>query len=159
MPGNNDEMRCYQNPGAILRVIEIMGLYPLLLLGASIYHGTLTKTFWLPITIFVFLFLFWYASRWGNFIVVRRDKQVLEASNYFFRTKSILIKSIVSIGTRSAFAGSAIEMEITYLKPGGKKKVLGFGTKNLLNRADLQKILSALVEINPKLHIPAELRG
>jgi hypothetical protein len=158
MTTNNDEIRCYQDPRIIVRVIEIVALYPLLLLGAAAYNGHFLQVLWLPVLIFALLFLFWYTARWGTYILVNKNKKILQASNYFFRTKPILVESIVSIDTRSAFAGAATEIEISYVKPDGKKTVLGYGARNFLNSDDLRKILETLVDINPKLHIPLELR-
>jgi hypothetical protein len=55
------------------------------------------------------------------------------------------------------FAGAATEVEITYRKPNGREKTVGYGTTTFLNPKELRRVLDALVKINPSVHIPHEL--
>jgi hypothetical protein len=55
------------------------------------------------------------------------------------------------------FAGAAAEIEITYRQSDGRKKTVGYGTKNFLDPKDLKRVLDALVTINRGLRVPNEL--
>lgn len=55
------------------------------------------------------------------------------------------------------FVGATTEIEITYRLPSGRQHTVGYGTTNFLNPTDLQKVLDALVDINPSLRLPHEL--
>jgi hypothetical protein len=79
------------------------------------------------------------------------------ASNFFIRTRPILIDSITHIGTRGMFVGAATEIEITYRQLDGTKKIVGYGTKNFLDPKDLKRVFDALITINPSLRVPIEL--
>jgi len=103
--------------------------------------------------------LLWVASRYGTFIAVDPDSKTLRAANFFIPTKSIPIASITHIGTRGMFVGAVTEIEITYREPDGRRKTVGYGTKNFLDRKDLKGVFDALVTINPNLHVPNELIG
>ena len=49
-------------------------------------------------------------------------------------------------------------MEITYRTVEGRLTKVGVGAKETLDKLDFQKILDSIIEINPNLHIPPELR-
>ena len=49
-------------------------------------------------------------------------------------------------------------MKITFQTIDGKKRTVGVGAKQTLDKVQFQKILDALVNINPSLQIPPELR-
>jgi hypothetical protein len=53
--------------------------------------------------------------------------------------------------------GGLTVMTVTYVLPNGKKKMVNAGGKESLD-SNFQKILDAIVEINPSLRIPPELR-
>jgi hypothetical protein len=153
-----DEIRCYGKPKALKGIVLIMLLYPTILSIVSISNGRFFKVFWLPALIFFLIWLFWYTSRWGTYVVVNTRRETLSASNFFIKMKEIPIAAITRIGTRGMFVGAATIVEITYIKPNGKKQTLGYSTTNYLDHANLKKVLEALVSINPKLTIPPELR-
>ncbi len=54
--------------------------------------------------------------------------------------------------------GSWTVMEITYRTVEGRLTKVGVGAKETLDKLDFQKILDSIIEINPNLHIPPELR-
>jgi len=92
-----------------------------------------------------------------HLIAVDPETKTLRASNLFIPTKRIAIDSITHIGTRGMFVGAATEIEITYRQSDGRKKTVGYGTKNFLDPKDLKRFFDALIRINPGLRIPNEL--
>jgi hypothetical protein len=155
----NKEIRCYGNNRVANGLIGIMvGGFSVMLL-AGVVVGNYYVSVVLGVCIYPLLWLLWYASRRGTFIVVDLGRRTLQGSNCFIRTRRIPIKAITRIGTRGMFAGAATEIEIIYREPNGREKTVGYGTTNFLDHQDLQKLLDAIVAINPLLHIPSELRN
>lgn len=155
---NDNEIRCYGNPKIINGFIGVMAAYPVAMIVVSIFNGRLVKVWPLIALISLALWLWWIASRKGTFIVVDRNRKTLQASNFFIRTRRVPIEAITRIGTRGMFVGAATEIEITYRKPNGRERTLGYGTMTFLNPADLHTILDALIAINSTLRLPPELR-
>ncbi len=155
---NDKEIKCYGNQKFVNGSIVALSIFPLIMLIVSITDGDFLRVLPVVASIFAALGLFWYASQKGTFIAVDLDNKTLRASNWFIKTNSIPVNTITHIGTRGMFAGTATEIEITYIKSDGKKRTIGYGTKNFLNPPDLQKILKALVTINPELEMPSELQ-
>jgi len=155
---SGDEIRCHGNPRALKGLVLLMLLYPIILTIVSVSNGRFFKVFWLPALVLFLIWLFWYTSRWGTYVAVNTRRETLYASNFFVKMREIPIAAITRIGTRGMFVGEATIVEITYIKPIGKKQTLGYSTTNYLDHANLKKILEALVSINPKLTIPPELR-
>ena len=153
-----EEIRCYGKPRALKGLVLIMLPYPIIVTIVSISNGRFFQVFWLPALVFFLIWLFWYASRRGTYIVVNTAGKTLSASNFFIKAKEIPIASITCISTRGMYVGAATLIQITYEKPDGRKQTLGYSTTNYLDHANLKKILQALVSINPKLTIPPELR-
>jgi hypothetical protein len=151
------EIRCYGNQRVANGLVAVMAIYPLVFILVSLSNGRFLSVWWLPLLMFIGLGLIWVASRRGTFIVVDLNRKTLHASNFFIRTRSIPIESITHIGTRGMFVGAATEIEITYRKPDGRKKTIGYGTTNFLNPKDLKRVFDALLEINPSLRLPHEL--
>jgi len=126
------------------------------LIAAS--NGRFLKTLAIFLLIYAALALIWYAQRRSTYIAVNFKKESLDAvATFFLPRRSIPIASIVHIGTRGMFAGGLTVMAVTYILPNGRKKTVNVGGKESLDQ-NFGKILDALVAINPKLDIPAELR-
>jgi hypothetical protein len=128
------------------------------MLLAGILVGNFTRVLSLAAFVYPAIWLLWTASRRGTFIVINLNKKTLQGSNFFIKTTPIPIETITHIGTRGMFGGAATEVEITYTTPNGQKMTIGYGARNVLNPPELQKILKALVTINPALQIPSELQ-
>jgi hypothetical protein len=151
------EIRCYGNPRVINGFAGVMAIYPVVAIFVSVLNGRVFLVSWLPFVFLIGIFQLWYASLHGTFIGVDLDSELLIASNWFIRTKPVPIGSITRLGTRGMFAGAATEVEITYRKPSGREKTVGYGTTTFLNPKELRRVLDALVKINPSVHIPHEL--
>ncbi len=151
------EIRCYGNPKVAngLMLVITAGLSLMVISGIALenYASALT----VGAIGYSAISLVWIGSRRGTFIAVDPERKTLEASNFFIPTKTIPIGSITHIGTRGMFVGAATEIEITYRKPDGIKKTIGYGTTNFLNLKDLKRVFDALLEINPSLRLPHEL--
>src|ERR1700724_1913690 len=107
-----------------------MALYPLILILVSLTNGRFLSVWWLPFLFLVGLALLWVASLNGTFIAVDLHDKTLRASNFFIPTRRMPIESITHIGTRGMFVGAATEIEVTYGRPDGSQKTIGYGTKN-----------------------------
>jgi hypothetical protein len=154
----NKEIRCYGNHRVANGLVGLMaGGFSLMILGGLLVGNYFVALLFGSI-VYPALFLLWYALRRGSFIAVDLDLKTLQASNFFIRTRGIPISSITRIDTRGIFAGAATLIEVTYRRPNGPEKTVGYGTTNFLNHADLRKLLDAIVDINSHLRIPSELR-
>ena len=151
------EIRCYGNPRVVNGFAGVMALYPVIAIFVSVVNGRFLLVWWLPLVFLIGIFLFWYASLRGTFIGVDLDRELLIASNWFIRTKPVPIGSITRLGTRGMFAGAATEIEITYRKPNGREKTVGYGTTAFLNPKELRRVVAALLRINSSLRLPNEL--
>jgi hypothetical protein len=153
------EIKCYGKAKVANGLIGVMaGEFTIMFLSGLLVGSYYTV---LSLAIFVYpaLWLLWFASRRGTFIVVNQTQKTLQASNFFITTSAIPIESITHIGTRGMFVGAASEIEITYRRSNGRDETVGFGATTFLNHADSGKILGAIVALNPQLGIPAELRA
>ncbi len=151
------EIRCYGSPKVANGFVFVIAAGLFLMVISGIIEGNYVSALTVAAIGYTAVSLIWIASRHGTFIAVDPDTKILRASNFFIRTKQIPIVSITHIGTRGMFVGAATEIEITYRKPNGLQKTVGYGTKNFLNPKDLKRVLDALAEINPRLHVPKEL--
>ena len=154
----DSEIRSYLKPynADITFGIFAVGAFLIQLIAAS--NGRFVKTFTVFLLIYLSIAIIWHAQRRGTFIAVNLDKKTLDAvAAFFLPRKRIPIGSIIHIGTRGMFVGGLTVMTATYVLPNGKKKMVNAGGKESLD-SNFQKILDALVEINPSLRIPPELR-
>jgi len=151
------EIRYYSNKNIIKAFIGVMSLYPLTVTILSFYDKKFLEMIWSIILMWLLLVLFWVASVKGTYITVNKDTKKLGSSNFFIKMKEIPIESIIKIGTRGMYAGTASLIEVTYIDEKGNKKTLGYGTKNLL-QDNLKKMLNTLVEINPQIDLSSDLK-
>jgi hypothetical protein len=156
----NNEIRSYLNPSNGNITFGAFGVGFLFLQLIAISNGRFLKKLPVFLLIYPAIALVWYAQRKSTYIAVDLDKQTLNGSAVFFLpVRKIPIASITHIGTRGMYLGGLTVMAITYISPNGKKKTVGVGAKQTLDEVQFQKILDALVELNPKLHVPSELRS
>jgi hypothetical protein len=121
-------------------------------------NGRFLKTLPIFLLIYPTIALAWYIQRKVEYIAVDLEKKTLDSISFLgLPRKRIPIASMIHIGTRNMFVGGLTVMTVTYVLPNGKKKTVNAGGKESLD-SNLQKILDALVEINPSLRIPHELR-
>jgi len=133
-----------------------VGFFLLQLIATS--NGRFFKALPIYLVANVVAIFIWYMQRKYAYIAVDLEKNTLNAASFFgLPSKKIPISTINHIGTKGMYAGGMTVMTITYILPDGKMKKVLCGGKESLD-ANFQKILDALVEINPKLHVPAELR-
>jgi hypothetical protein len=151
------EIRSYISYRLANGLIGVMAAYPLVAILVSIFNGRFF-TVW-PVIVFISLALWflWIASRRGTFIAVDPQRAVLRASAFFLKPREIPIARITHIGISGIF-GLWTVMDVTYQKPDGSKKTVGCGAKETLEKVQFQKVLDAIVAINPNLQIPPELR-
>jgi RsiW-degrading membrane proteinase PrsW (M82 family) len=156
----NKEVRAYMKSSNANIAFGGMGICFVVLQLIAISSGTFTKTLPIFLAIYVILGVVWYVQRKGVYIAVDMDKETLNGARFFgLPPKEIPIASIIRIGTRGMFVGGLTVMTVTYLLPSGKEKTVNAGGKQSFYAVQFQKILDALVEINPKIHIPSELRS
>ena len=151
------EIRCYGRPRVANGLVLVIAAGLSLMVAAGMLEGNYTSALTVAAIGYSAISLVWIASRHGTFIAVDPDAKTLRASNFFMRTRPIPIDSITRIGTRGMFVGAVTEIEITYRESDGRRKTVGYGTKNFLDRKDLKRVFDALVTINPSLRVPNEL--
>jgi hypothetical protein len=158
MSVNNDEVRSYLKSSNADIAFGGIGICLLILQLISIASGTFIKSLLMFLIIYLVLGLIWYSQRNGEYIAIDLDKETLNGARFFgLPSKKIPIASITHIGTRSMFAGGLTVMTVTYVLPNGQERTVNVGGKQSLD-SRFQNILDALVEINPKLTIPSQLR-
>jgi hypothetical protein len=153
----NNEIRSYISSSSTNMFLAVFVSGFLLLQLIAISNGRFNKT--LPIFLFIYAatIFIWYMQRKYAYIAIDLNKKTLNGASFFgFPPNKIPINSIIHVGTRSMFVGGLTVMTVTYILPNGKKKTVNAGGKESLD-SNFQKILDALVEINPKLYVPTEL--
>lgn len=154
---NSNEIRSYVSSNVANGLVGIMALYPLVMILVALSRGNLFNVLWLPAFVFFVLVLLWLALRKGTYIAIDPQKDTLIGSAFFFPPRKILISSITHVGVGRMFLSWTV-MKITFQTIDGKKRTVGVGAKQTLDKVQFQKILDALVNINPSLQIPPELR-
>lgn len=154
---DNNEIRSYADKRLVNGLISIMAAYPLVAFFVAILNGRFLKVWPVIFVISMALWVLWIASRRGTFIAVDSQRALLRASAFFLRPREIPIPLITHVGISGMF-GLWTVMDITYQKSDGSKKTVGCGAKETLDKVTFQKVLDAIVAINPTLHIPPELR-
>ena len=150
-------MRCYGSPKVANGFVLVIAAGLSLMVVSGVLEGNYRSALTVAAIGYSVISLIWIASRHGTFIAVDPGARTLQASNFFIRTSAIPIDTITHIGTRGMFAGAVAEIEITYRQSDGRKKTVGYGTKNFLDPKDLKRFFDALIRINPGLRIPNEL--
>jgi hypothetical protein len=152
-----------KSTGGNIRKLPFVAVKPLFVCRAIAHNASLPQagrffTVW-PVIVFISLALWflWIASRRGTFIAVDPQRAVLRASEFFLKPREIPIARITHIGISGMF-GLWTAMDVTHQKPDGSKKTVGCGAKETLEKVQFQKVLDAIVAINPNLQIPPELR-
>jgi hypothetical protein len=157
MPETN-EMRSYVKSRVVNGFIGVMAAYPLVMTVVSIFNGRFVIVWPIIVLISLALSFLWIASRRGTFVAIDTQRGVLRGSAFFLKPREIPIASITHLGISGMF-GRWTVMEVTYKRPDGSTKKVGFGAKETLDNVSFQRILDALGRINPNLHIPRELRS
>jgi hypothetical protein len=157
MNKERNEIRSYAYSSVMNVAIGIFSLYPVILLIVSVGNGSVSVVWPTIAAIAAAIVVLWIVSRRGAYISINTTDKTLSSAVFGLKTRSIAISSITHIGTRGAFGGWTV-MQITYRQSNGKERTGGYGAKQTLERKSFQEILDALVNINPNLHIPSELR-
>lgn len=123
----------------------------------AISNGRLFITLPAFLLIYPTVFILWRLLRRAIYIAVDLEKKTLNGALFFGFQNKIPIASIIHLGARGMMLGGLTVMTVTYVLPNGRKKIVNAGGKESLD-ANFSKILDALVEINPNLQIPSELR-
>jgi hypothetical protein len=153
-----NEVKSYVRSRIVNGLIGIMAAYPLVMIVVSIFNGRVVIVWPIIVIVSLALWLLWIAARRGTFIAINLQRGVLRGSAFFLKPREIPIASITHVGTSGMFGGWTV-MEVTYQRPDGSKKTVGFGAKETLDKVSFEQILDALVRINPNLRIPPELRS
>lgn len=93
------------------------------------------------------------------YIAVDKSRGVFVWYAFGFKSREIPVSAITHIGTRGTFLGAMTVMTITYRKPTGKEVTVRSVSKQSYDKASFHKVMDAIAELNPKLHIPAELKN
>lgn len=147
-------MRCYGSPKVANGFVLVIAAGLSLMVVSAVLEGNYRSALTVAAIGYSIILFVWIASRHGTFIAIDPDARTLQASNFFIRTRAIPIDTITHIGTRGMFAGAATGIEITYRQSDGRKKTVGYGTKNFLDPKQLKRFFDALITINPGLRVP-----
>jgi hypothetical protein len=159
MASANNEIRSYLKPYNSNFAFGGLEACFLLFQIIATSNGRFFKT--LPIFLLVYptIALAWFIQRKIEYIAVDLEKKTLNSISFLgLPRKTIPVTSMVHIGTRGMFVGGLTVMSVTYIAPNGKKKTVNAGGKESFD-SNFQKLLDPLIEINPSLRIPPELRG
>jgi hypothetical protein len=125
----------------------------------AISNGRFFKTLPAFLLIYLVIGFAWYIQRKVEYIAIDLEQKTLNSISFLgLPRRKIPVASMTHIGTRGMFAGGLTVMTITYTLPDGKKGTVNAGGKESLD-SNFEKILDTLVEMNPNLHIPPELRN
>lgn len=155
---SNKELRAYLNPniGNITFGGFFIGFILLQLL--TMLAGTFIRTLPVFVCIYLVIAIVWYAQRHYFYIALNIENQTLYGTKFFGFGRQIPIASIIRLGSRGMFLGAQKTLTITFLKNKGKSSTVLFGSPSSLDSVQFHKILDKLVELNPRLEIPCELR-
>jgi len=101
----------------------------------------------------------WILMHPKSLISVDKTDGVFRSRIFGVRSREIPISAITRIGTRGTFLGAMTVMTITYRKPTGKEVTVRSVSKQSYDKASFHKVMDAIAELNPKLHIPTELKN
>lgn len=155
-PQQTKEIRSYVSPRLANGAVGYIAACFLIMAAISVLVGRMLETWPLFVLIGAILYFVWLGIRRGTFIAIDSTQRTLRGSGFFLRGRAIPIEAITRINARGIFLGAWTTMTVTYRKPGGNPKTVEVGIKEGFQNFD--RILDVLVDINPKLRIPSELR-
>jgi hypothetical protein len=157
MPSNR-EIRSYISANVANGLIGVMALYPAAMILVAISRGTTLNVLWLPASICLTLIVLWCALRMGTYISIDLQNETLNGAAFFLPPRTISVSAITHVGVGGAFLSWTV-MKVTFRTVGGTKRTVGVGIKQALDKGSFDRILEAIVRINPDLVVPSELRN
>jgi len=155
----HEEVRSYANPKAVYASAGLMFILALAGLSEIFGGDKLSTAVSVPFSILFLILAIWILTHPKSYISVDKTDGVFRSSAFGFRSRVIPISAITHIGTRSTYLGAMTVMTITYRKPSGREVTVRSVSKQSYDKASFHKVMDAIAELHPKLHIPAELKN
>jgi hypothetical protein len=155
----HDEIRCCANPKAVYASAGPMFILAFAGLSGSFSGNGLSTDLSVLFSTLLMILAVWILMHPKSFISVDKTDGVFRSRIFGVRSREIPISAITRIGTRGTFLGAMTVMTITYRKPTGKEVTVRSVSKQSYDKASFHKVMDAIAELNPKLHIPTELKN
>ena len=157
--GAHEEIRSCANTKTVYASAGLMFILALAGLSGGFSSNGLSTYLSVLFSILLMVLALWILTHPKSYISVDKTDGVFRSRIFGFRSREIPIAAITHIGIRGTFLGAMNVMTITYRKPNGKEVTVRSVSKQSFDKASFQKVMYTLVELNPKLHIPTELKN
>jgi hypothetical protein len=151
MESNHNEIRAYTKPKAAYAFVGLL----LFLAASGLSVGP--SPFPIALSTILVVVALWILNHPRSYISIDRDNNVMKSFVFGIKNWEVPISTITNIGTNGTFLGAIKIMIISYRKFNGEEKTVRAGSIQAIDKASLHKVLQALGEMKPSLHIPTEL--